>query len=157
MPIKHYRQELSEYLDGYISQEKRNEIEAHLATCVHCRALVQEISVLKQHKNAQGFDVEPYFAAKVLHRYEQANKESFWRSLAFFPHPLVQTAIIILTIISVILTWQHGSYMAEQNYETIEINVILGDNELDSIIKTDDQALIFALNGTYDGTKGVSE
>jgi hypothetical protein len=76
MPVTHLTdEEIQEYLDGNLSQQKRIFAEAHLETCEFCQATLKQYqSLYVELKQDQGFDLPRTFAKSVLARLPIAPK-----------------------------------------------------------------------------------
>ena len=72
LDCKHIWRELSNYLDGDISEEMRREVEAHVAQCKHCAALLDSThNVLVLVADERRMELPPGFNARLRERLER--------------------------------------------------------------------------------------
>jgi len=72
LDCKHIWRELSNYLDGDISEEVRREVEAHVAQCKHCAALLDSThNVLVLVADERRMELPPGFNARLRERLER--------------------------------------------------------------------------------------
>lgn len=72
LDCKHIWQELSNYLEGDISDEVRREVEAHVAQCRHCAALLDSThNVLVLVADERRMELPLGFNARLRARLEQ--------------------------------------------------------------------------------------
>ena len=70
LDCKHIWRELSNYLDGDISEEVRREVEAHVAQCKHCAALLDSThNVLVLVADERRMELVEKRHSACLHRY----------------------------------------------------------------------------------------
>jgi len=66
LDCKHIWRELSNYLDGEISPDVRRDIEAHVAQCRHCAALLDSThNVIVLIADERRFELPPGFGARL--------------------------------------------------------------------------------------------
>jgi len=72
LDCKHIWRELSNYLDGDISEEMRREVEAHVAQCKHCAALLDSThNVLVLVADERRMELPSGFNARLRERLER--------------------------------------------------------------------------------------
>jgi len=72
LDCKHIWRELSNYLDGEIAEEVRREVEAHVAQCKHCAALLDSThNVLVLVADERRMELPPGFNARLRERLER--------------------------------------------------------------------------------------
>ncbi len=72
LDCKHIWRELSNYLDGEISEEVRREVEAHVAQCKHCAALLDSThNVLVLVADERRMELPAGFNARLRERLER--------------------------------------------------------------------------------------
>lgn len=71
LDCKHIWRELSNYLDGEISPDVRRDIEAHVAQCRHCAALLDSThNVIVLIADERRFELPLGFSARLRKRLE---------------------------------------------------------------------------------------
>ena len=72
LDCKHIWRELSHYLDGEISPDVRRDIEAHVAQCRHCAALLDSThNVIVLIADERRFELPVGFSARLRERLEK--------------------------------------------------------------------------------------
>ena len=72
LDCKHIWRELSNYLDGDISPEVRREVEAHVAQCRHCAALLDSThNVIVLIADERRLELPVGFSARLRERLER--------------------------------------------------------------------------------------
>ena len=72
LDCKHIWRELSNYLDGEIAEEVRREVEAHVAQCKHCAALLDSThNVLVLVADERRMELPLGFNARLRERLER--------------------------------------------------------------------------------------
>ena len=75
---KHIWRELSNYLDGDVSSELRQEIEAHVAQCRHCAALLDSThNVIVLIADERTLELPVGFSARLRTRLERELATTF--------------------------------------------------------------------------------
>ncbi|HPG40917.1 MAG TPA: hypothetical protein PLP19_18170 [bacterium] len=92
------------------------------------------------------FPVSPYFAQKVLVTANSRKREEFWLNLQLFPGPAAKFALfsLILVITLFLVPGNNGNTGSEET-TTDAITIIYNNDASINEIKTDEQALQFAL------------
>jgi len=98
------RHRLSEYIDGSVTAEEKNEIEAHLRTCSACNGAFSELQKTIEHiKTEEELETAAWMTQKIIAkiRSEETEKKSLFQRL-FFP-PLVKLPIQAVTALFVVI------------------------------------------------------
>jgi predicted anti-sigma-YlaC factor YlaD len=100
--MQHVNHLLSEYHDGELSPARRRQVEAHLGTCVECRAELQELrqlsALLQEVPMPDAFSSPQLFNAQVALRLERREAErSPYPGAAWHVVPvLLLTGLVVL-------------------------------------------------------------
>src|SRR5512138_2867652 len=71
---------IQDYLDGYLLGPEREELEAHLAQCVGCRAELIRMKELEARLDDPPVEVPPHLAAAILQRLPAGTYRRPWLS-----------------------------------------------------------------------------
>jgi len=70
---KHVWSQVSDYIDGTVTQEERQAIERHLANCRHCSAVMDSTrNILVLVGDARTFEVPVGFGERLHNRLQQS-------------------------------------------------------------------------------------
>lgn len=70
---KHVWSQVSDYIDGTVTQEEREAIERHLANCQHCSAVMDSTrNILVLVGDARTFEVPVGFGERLHNRLQQS-------------------------------------------------------------------------------------
>jgi anti-sigma factor (TIGR02949 family) len=73
---KHVWSQVSDYIDGAVTQEEREAIERHLANCRHCSAVIDSTrNILVLVGDARTFEVPVGFGERLHNRLQQSMDE----------------------------------------------------------------------------------
>jgi anti-sigma factor (TIGR02949 family) len=73
---KHVWSQVSDYIDGTVTQEEREAIERHLANCRHCSAVMDSTrNILVLVGDARTFEVPVGFGERLHNRLQQSMDE----------------------------------------------------------------------------------
>jgi anti-sigma factor (TIGR02949 family) len=74
---KHVWSQVSDYIDGTVTQEEREAIERHLANCRHCSAVMDSTrNILVLVGDARTFEVPVGFGERLHKRLQQSMDEA---------------------------------------------------------------------------------
>jgi putative zinc finger protein len=84
----------SDYLEGQLDTVRRAEVEAHLAGCAGCQALVADTRhVLELCRAVEAIEPPPWLVPKILRATIGERKPSLGQRLGAFFRPLIQTRV----------------------------------------------------------------
>ncbi|MCK4403570.1 MAG: hypothetical protein KAW02_00645 [candidate division Zixibacteria bacterium] len=139
MPLKHLTdEEIQDYLDGNLSQQKTLLAERHLETCPLCQeTLKQYQSLYVGLKNDKGFDLSKSFAKSVIKRLPaEGEAESRFNFVNIF-----------LTILGIIITAGVTLYYVDLRPLVKAFSHVLPGPELGSGLVAFIKNLLVGLNG----------
>jgi Putative zinc-finger len=97
----------SDYLEGQLDTVRRAEVEAHLAGCAGCQALLADTRhALELCRRAEGIEPPPWLVPKILRATLGERKPSLGQRLAAFFRPALQTRVaygVAMTVFSLSL------------------------------------------------------
>ena len=156
MKQNHFDSSFSAYLDGELESRENNAISQHLSGCPECQKRLAVLKRVRSDSSKLGhYQINPFFAQRILAEYKSHRQESFWNSLALIPRAIVQGAIAIAVAILLLLLWPQPTHRpSESNIPlTIEYRIILDGDWAVQALETNDQALTFALNQNGEAAK----
>jgi anti-sigma factor RsiW len=103
MSCSDYEIALGDYVDGTLDDRARVELEAHLASCEHCRALVVDLGVMRRATLALEPELPPAHVWTKLSAALEAERGSTWRGWGF-TWQTVAASFVALTLFAS-LTW----------------------------------------------------
>lgn len=84
----------SDYLEGQLDTARRAEVEAHLAGCGDCQALIADTGhALQLCRSAKEIEPSPWLVTKILQATLGERKPSLGQRLAAFFRPAIQTRV----------------------------------------------------------------
>lgn len=142
---------LSAYIDGEVTAEERQTVEQHVASCVSCRATLQDFSAVQTlSKMLPVLDAPQGFRQRVSGRIEQQSRSRIWE-MKWVPRFAFGTIALLLIGASVMFWhWRQTPQTQPEQY-TAAIDVYAED-----ILFEDVSAATDSLFST-DTTGGVAE
>ena len=113
---------ISAYVDGEVTEEERQTVEQHVASCASCRAALQDFSTAQTLlRTLPVLDAPQGFRQRVTERVEQKSRSWAWRWLAA-PRFALGT-IALLSISAGVLFWslRQTPNQIEQYAASIEV------------------------------------
>ncbi len=107
MECAQIRENLSAYVDGEISGEERDQVEAHLVACETCALALAELNAyLDRIGKLEEVDPPPWLTQKVMARVQSESEEKRGFYQRFFPQfllarPIHALATVLILVISV--------------------------------------------------------
>lgn len=107
MECDQIRENLSAYVDGEISGEERDQVEAHLVACETCALALAELNAyLERIGKLEEVDPPPWLTRKVMARVQSESEEKRGFYQRFFPQfllarPIHALATVLILVISV--------------------------------------------------------
>ncbi|MBN2356451.1 zf-HC2 domain-containing protein [candidate division KSB1 bacterium] len=155
--IFHPRKKISLYLDQRLSPEEVQKLEEHLSVCKSCRRLLQNMSTMRAVlREKPSVSVRKDFVSRVIagHRRQQAD-EAFWIGFESVPRLLPQLAFVLVVVLALLWSWPQLEITTPEAVDDQIARVsVLDEREMISNLTTYDEALRFALNGTYENMEG---
>ena len=107
----------------------------------------EQINFLKeQTKFLRHYPVSPYFAQKVIVTANSRKREEFWLNLQLLPGPAAKLALFsLILVIALFVIPGHNGNALNDDTTTDAITIIYNNDASMNEIKTDEQALQFAL------------
>jgi anti-sigma factor RsiW len=103
MSCRDYKIALGDYVDGTLDDGARVDLDAHLASCAHCRALVVDLGVMRRATLALEPELPPAHVWTKLSAALEAERGSTWRGWGFTWQTLAASLVTVTLIAS--LTW----------------------------------------------------
>jgi hypothetical protein len=103
MSCNDYEIALGDYVDGTLDDRAAVELEAHLASCERCRALVVDLGVMRRATLALEPELPPAHVWTKLSAALEAERGSTWRGWGFTWQTLAASLVTVTLIAS--LTW----------------------------------------------------
>lgn len=103
----------SDYLEGRLEGSQRTEVEAHLAGCPECKAMVEDLrQALALCRSAEDLEAPPWLVLRIMRATVGERRLSAWERLAAFVRPalqprVIQTAAMAVFSLSFILYTAH--------------------------------------------------
>jgi hypothetical protein len=100
MSCQDYEIALGDYVDGTLDERSRAEVEAHLASCERCRAMVADFSALRRVTLALEPELPPaHVWTKLAAAYEAEQRSSF-RNWGFSWQQSLAASLVTITLIA---------------------------------------------------------
>ena len=117
---------ISAYVDGEVSEEERQTVEQHVASCASCRATLQDFSTAQTFvRTLPTFDAPQDFRQRVTERVERKSRFWMW-NWTFVPRFALGT-IALLLISAGVLFWSLRQSPQNQIEQTASIDVYAED------------------------------
>jgi putative zinc finger protein len=100
MSCQDYEIALGDYVDGTLDERSRLEVEAHLASCERCRAMVTDFSALRQVTLALEPELPPAHVWTTLAAAFEAEQRSSFRSWGFSWQQSLAASLVTVTLIA---------------------------------------------------------
>jgi anti-sigma factor RsiW len=157
---------LSRYQDHESDPATRAKIDAHLQVCETCQRELQQLKeVTARVKQLPEVEAGPYFAAQVMGKVLEKEREKKSRWLAWFPLPslspslskvIYTTVIIIFLLLGVLVNMNTGSPVAnfpssgdsgEDQQQELQMVRVLVESQNLSLINVQDKTFAMLYNG----------
>lgn len=107
-PCRTFEERLPAYLEGLVSTAEQQKIDHHLATCDHCRSVLQDLK--KTGELLAGLEEKeppPWFTPQVMARVRaEAEKKKGWLRTLFYPLHIKIPIEALASLIIAFLAWQ---------------------------------------------------
>lgn len=85
----------SDYLEGQLEAAQRTQAEAHLAGCLECKALFEDLrQALALCRKAEDLEAPPWLVPRIMRATVGERSVSAWERLAGFMRPVLQPRVI---------------------------------------------------------------
>jgi len=124
-----------------------NAASRHLPENGDIKKIDEQIVLIKKHAvKLKKYPVSPFFTQKVMNLARTRQKEDVWVNLQIIPTPAVKFAFLTLLVIILFLFIPFNNYDNVQDTASPDpITILYNVDSLNYEIKSDDQALQFAL------------